>query len=530
MLRQLCKLSVTNFTRTTQRSLASSYNDNDTFKSNSDPQLKDASSTKVPPHKDGLYFGKFSEKEYKEAARVIKEQIAKLEGEIKGDHNVRENIGKLPQFPEQGPAASKDSIKNLTDFFRQAIKLTGPITLSSYMRQCLTHPDFGYYTTRDPLNLKTGDFITSPEISSVFGEMIGIWYYTIWQSQNQPKNIRFIEFGPGKGTLISDVMKTFNTFIRKASNVKPDIEVVLIEASKVLRFEQYKLLCNSDEYALETTEEGFNRSTTKWGNVITWVDTEKDIKQNESQKLANYALAHEFFDALPIKSFIKKEEGWRELVVEDTPTVLNTQLKLESNEKSDDSSETPKDPTLDTQFHLTISPKETPASMIPKLSKRYKDLPVESRIEICPDAELYTLKIAQLIDNVNGLGAALIIDYGVVDQIPENSLRGIYKHKFVSPFYKPGEVDLSIDVDFTNLKSLAENVVAIEGPINQGDWLHNIGIGYRIDQLLKQNSNNDEIQDKIYGAYKRLTDEDQMGKVYKFMALLPKKAEKPIGF
>lgn len=80
------------------------------------------------------------------------------------------------------------------------------------------------------------------------------------------------------------------------------------------------------------------------------------------------------------------------------------------------------------------------------------------------------------------------------------------------------------------MKSLAENVVSIEGPINQGDWLHNIGIGYRIDQLLKQNSNNDEIQDKIYGAYKRLTDEDQMGKVYKFMALLPKKAEKPVGF
>ncbi|KAG5420330.1 hypothetical protein I9W82_002211 [Candida metapsilosis] len=524
MFRQLCKPRTTAFTRLTQRYLASSYDNN--FKAKPQSQSKDPS-TNVPPHKDGLYFGQFTEQEYKEAARVIKEQIAKLEGEIKGDHNVRENIGKLAQFPEQGPAASPDSIKDLTDFFRQAIKLTGPISLSSYMRQCLTHPDFGYYTTRDPLNLKTGDFITSPEISSVFGEMIGIWYFTIWQSQKEPNHIRFIEFGPGKGTLINDVLKTFNRFVQKVSKVKPNVEVVMIEASKVLRNEQYKLLCD-EENAFETTEEGFNTSTTKWGNTITWVDTEKDIKQDESHRLANYIIAHEFFDALPIKSFIKKEEGWRELVVEDTPTVVNTQLKLESGEK--DSPKASTDPTLNTEFHLTISPKETPASMIPKFSKRYKDLPVETRIEICPDAELYTLKIAQLIDNVNSLGAALIIDYGVVDQIPENSLRGIYKHKFVSPFYKPGEVDLSIDVDFTNLKNLAENVVDIKGPVNQGDWLHNIGIGYRIDQLLKQNNGNEELQDKIYGAYKRLTDEEQMGKIYKFMALLPKNSQNPIGF
>ncbi|KAI5970704.1 hypothetical protein CANMA_000295 [Candida margitis] len=525
MLKQFYRSGATCITRTTRRYLASNYDSN--FKPKSDPQPKE-SSTKVPPHKDGLYFGKFTEEEYKEAARVIKEQIAKLEGEIKGDHNVRENIGKLPQFPEQGPAASKDSIKSLTDFFKQAIKLTGPITLSSYMRQCLTHPDFGYYTTRDPLNLKTGDFITSPEISSVFGEMIGIWYFTIWQSQNKPTHIRFIELGPGKGTLINDVIKTFNRFVEKVSEIKPNVEIVLIEASKVLRLEQYKLLCNHKQDSFETTEEGFNRSTTKWGNAIIWVDTEKDIKQQEAQKSANYIIAHEFFDALPIKSFIKKEEGWRELVVEDSPTVLNTQLKLEGSRE--DSPGAAKDPTLDTEFHLTISPKETPASMIPKLSKRYKDLPVESRIEICPDAELYTLKIAQLIDNVNSLGAALVVDYGVVNQIPENSLRGIYKHKFVSPFYKPGEVDLSIDVDFTNLKSLSENIVDVEGPINQGDWLHNIGVGYRIDQLLKQNSNNEEMQDKIYGAYRRLTDDDKMGKIYKFMALLPKNSEKPIGF
>ncbi|KAI5957183.1 hypothetical protein KGF54_000111 [Candida jiufengensis] len=508
MLRYIPFKSSTRLSILNKRLFATNYPE----KNPKQPQQKD-----IPPHKDGLYFGKFTKQEYEEAAKIVKQQIQKLEQDIKGDHNLRENIGKIAQFPEQGP--SPKQITNLTDFFRQTIKLTGAIPLSAYMRQCLTHPDFGYYTTRDPLNLKTGDFITSPEISSIFGEMIGVWYYNLWQLQEQPTTIRFIEFGPGKGTLIYDVMNTFNKFVRSVSTVKPNIEILMIEASKVLRMEQYKKLCNETQ-AFETTDEGHNTSVTKWGNSIKWIDTEKAITQESD--VTNYIIAHEFFDALPIKSFIKQEDGWRELVVEHTPSVNNDQLKLETKQEHQN------DPSLDTEFHLSISPKETPSSMIPKISARYKDLPVGSRIEICTEAELFIMKIAQLINNKTG--AALIIDYGVVNEIPENSLRGIYKHKFVSPFYKPGEVDLSIDVDFTNLKNLTENLVEIQGPVTQGEWLHNIGIGYRIDSLLKQNSDNEELQDKIYGAYKRLVDDEEMGKVYKFMALLPKGTAKTIGF
>ena len=113
-----------------------------------------------------MYFGKFTKEEYEDAKKIIQEQISKLEGQIKGDYNVRENLGKFSQFPEPASQDSKPvKVENLSDFFRQTIKLTGPIPLSTYMRQCLTHPEFGYYTTRDPLNLRTGDFITSPEIS-----------------------------------------------------------------------------------------------------------------------------------------------------------------------------------------------------------------------------------------------------------------------------------------------------------------------------------------------------------------------------
>lgn len=184
---------------------------------------------------------------------------------------------------------ARQGVANLLDFFQEMIKTTGPIPLSAYMRQCLTHPDFGYYTTRNPLDVLGGDFITSPEILSVFGEMIGIWLYSVWTSQGSPKKIRIVEFGPGKGTLMHDVVIVFNKFVAKSA-VAVDIEVVMVEASHVLRKEQHKLLCNDNTY--ETTPEGFNTSMTKWNNKVTWVDTEKDIVQ--ASDTANYVLAHEF--------------------------------------------------------------------------------------------------------------------------------------------------------------------------------------------------------------------------------------------
>ncbi|EGW33979.1 uncharacterized protein SPAPADRAFT_134439 [Spathaspora passalidarum NRRL Y-27907] len=466
-------------------------------------------------------YGQFTKQEFENARTIIKEQIARLESEIKGESNIRSKLGSMPQFPSPSKSTAR-KVDTLTDLFAQTIQLTGPIPLSAYMRQCLTHSEMGYYTTRDPLDLRGGDFITSPEISSVFGEMLGVWYFTVWQSQGSPGKIRFVEFGPGRGTLMYDTLRTFNRFIAKAST-PVDIEITMIEASDVLRREQWKLLCD-EKHEFETTTEGFNKSTTQWGNAIKWVYTEKDIVDDEAT--ANYIIAHEFFDALPIKSFTKTEAGWRELMVEHTPTVTNTQPKLATTEPVE------KNDLFETEFHLTVSQKETPSSMIPALSPRYRDLAQGSRIEICPDAELFLMKMIQLLKPK--LGAVMIMDYGVVDSIPENSLRGIYKHKFVSPFIKPGEVDLSADVDFDNLvnisKQASQGKIINYGPVDQGDWLHNIGVGYRIDQLIKQNESNPDVQDKIYGAYRRLTDKDQMGGVYKFLTLMPEGSEKPIGF
>lgn len=476
-------------------------------------------------HKNGLYYGRFTKEEYEEAKEYVISQYKKLEKDIKGSHDIRENLGKMASYPAPGPSKK---VNNLLDFFSEMIRTTGPISLSAYMRQCLTHPQFGYYTTRNPLDGKSGDFITSPEISSVFGEMIGIWLYTVWTSQNKPSAINVIEFGPGRGTLMCDVMSVFTKFANKSgANVKCNI--VLIEASPVLRKEQHKLIC-SPNTPVETDADGFECSTSKWGTRVTWVDTEKDILAKKSE--ASYILAHEFFDALPIKSFVKTEHGWRELLVEHTGSVINDQKTLPPSEHEEPAAFKSESLGLETDFHLTASPKETPSSTVPTISDRFRDLPVDSRIEICADAEFYTKKICELVgDEQKNAGGALIIDYGLADEIPLNSVRGIYKHKIVSPFYKPGDVDLSIDVDFDNLKILSSPYVETFGPAEQGDWLHEIGIGYRFDQLIKS-ANSMANKELIYDSYVRLTskDENGMGKIYKFLGFLPKGSAKPIGF
>lgn len=475
--------------------------------------------------KEDLYFGKFTKEEYDNAANYVKNQINRLEKEIKGDVNIRENLGTMPTLPAMADSAKKIRVDDLSNLLSETIKTTGPLSLLAFIRQCLTHPQFGYYTTRDPLDVSSGDFITSPEISSMFGEMIGIWLFSTWFNQNKPQKLNIIEFGPGRGTLMYDCLKSFNKF-KKNLILEENIEITMIEASPVLRKEQWKLLCGNNKFATENN--GFNTSQTQWGNRIKWVDNETDITNDES--VANYIIAHEFFDALPIKSFQKTKHGWRELVVEHTPSVNNTQLSLPEDSSSNSSSGN--NDLLNTEFHLTLSPKETTSSVIPDLNPRFKDLPLDSRIEICPDAELYVMKMAQLLNNEKKMGSVLIIDYGLSEGIPDNTLRGIYKHKFVSPFIKPGEVDLSVDVDFTNLKNVTEKICKSFGPVEQGDWLHELGIGYRTDQLIKANNGNVTAQEKIYNAYQRLTSKDErsMGKIYKFLCLTPHESKVPVGF
>lgn len=475
------------------------------------------------------------------------------------------------QKAQSGQISNDDSTdSNLSHVLAKVIKTTGPIPLATYMRQCLTHPTLGYYTTRNPLDSKSGDFITSPEISSTFGEMLGLWYFTIFIQQlkkiaiaktkqenliknNQikeseidldlqkfdikDKTLRFIEFGPGKGTLMYDVIKTINKFVQS----KNPIEINLIEASPVLRNEQKNLLCGKD-MTLFNRDGNLQDSTTIWGNTIKWYNTELDIlneiksnkdKQNGNNYI-NFVIAHEFFDALPINQFEKTDKGWREFLV-DIKKQSNTDISLPNVSHYKINEKIEKIP----KFNMVLAPYATPSSSIPKIIPRFDSVSIGSRIEICPESYNYAIKISELLTNFNKndsktkMGSALIVDYGTSDSIPINTLRGIKNHKIVNPFEDAGEVDLSADVDFGNLKDIFKDNNCESYIVDQGDFLNSMGLGYRTDQLVESLKENEQEKKKVIDAYNRLTGKGirDMGKIYKVMGVVPNNSiESAVGF
>lgn len=434
------------------------------------------------------------------------------------------------------------------------------------MRQCLTSPDGGYYTTTRPSSDqfgRRGDFITSPEISQVFGELVGVWFLTEWMGQGRPANgVQFMEVGPGRGTMMSDILRTAAQF-RSFSQA---IEAVwLVEAGEGLRDQQCKLLCGEDAKMKQVEERGqilFWEATAKHGDGIPvrWVEDVALLPKNsESAPKMPFIIAHEFFDALPIHAFesvaaapepqktelldkhgrpmvrpdpASKVPQWRELLV--SPT--KPQFDLFSTGKDGIEQNQP-----DSDFHLTIAKASNANSLVIPERPRYRKLKQQpqSRIEVSPESYRYVQDFAKRVGgDVSGqksAGAALIIDYGPLETIPVNSLRGIKEHKIVSPFTFAGQADISADVDFGALADAAldgSKGVEVHGPVEQGIWLSQLGVKDRADRLMK--GANEEKKADIEAGWKRLVEGGPkgMGKAYKVMAILPENDGKrrPVGF
>ncbi|XP_029450017.1 protein arginine methyltransferase NDUFAF7, mitochondrial isoform X2 [Rhinatrema bivittatum] len=194
------------------------------------------------------------------------------------------------------------------------IKSTGPITVAEYMREVLTNPVKGYYLHHDMLGEK-GDFITSPEISQIFGELLGIWVISEWMAAGKPKAFQLVELGPGRGTLMDDVLRVFHQF--RSMMGKCDISVHLVEISPKLS-ELQALKLTGEKIPLESDEKSsvYKKGTTMTGLPIFWYHHLQDIPQG-----TGFYLAHEFFDALPIHKFQKTEHGWMEVLVDIDPQV-----------------------------------------------------------------------------------------------------------------------------------------------------------------------------------------------------------------
>ncbi|KAG5978186.1 hypothetical protein E4U56_004528 [Claviceps arundinis] len=405
----------------------------------------------------------------------------------------------------------------------EAISTTGPVPLASYMRMCLTGDVGGYYTgaiggqDRDQFGVK-GDFVTSPEISQIFGELVGLWFVAEWMSQGRPKKVQLIEFGPGRGTLMDDILRTVKQFPAMVDSID---DVIMVEASPELRSAQIDLLCERGTSVSEALSGHFQGRLAHINKNVNWVDSLKsyptgkgcflgeaaDLVTNSitsdtdqsmtcwqiEKDIAPFIVAHEFFDALPIHIFQSAQAPitqsksspsspistsgeqstkadparaspppspsyeWREMMV--TPTSPAAIASAQAKSKSPTGITTPIE-----EFQLILSSTPTRHSRhLPNTSPRYQNLKQTpgSIVEICPEAFRYAAEIATRIGGSDPTqkphpsGAALILDYGPSDTIPINSLRGIRHHKLVSPFSEPGLVDLSADVDFTALAEAA---------------------------------------------------------------------------
>ncbi|KAL9598321.1 MAG: hypothetical protein Q9219_004549 [cf. Caloplaca sp. 3 TL-2023] len=466
------------------------------------------------------------------------------------------------------------------------------------MRQCLTSPEGGYYTTsregRDQFGQK-GDFVTSPEISQIFGELLGVWLVAEWMLQGRKSHgVEIIEVGPGRGTLMDDVLRVGN-FKTLAASIE---HVYLVEASPSLRATQKQRLCG--EAPFEEVAIG-HRSVSKYhGLPVTWCEDIRFVP-NEADKTP-FIFAHEFFDALPIHAFqsvppsptasqtlstptgpislnrSKSSEAqkpqWRELLV--TPTAPSS---LITTTVSSPTSTGSKEPKVD--FQLSLAKASNPSSLLlPTQSPRYEDLlPIAgSVIEISPESHGYAAEFARRIGGSTASksstssavppapqksepsGAALILDYGPASTIPRSTLRGIRAHQLVSPFSDPGKVDLSADVDFMALVGAAlasSPKVEVHGPVEQGVFLEQMGIKERAEMLIRGlgkatargtaattddggksgeerhvdvESRKKAIREAVERLVSRLPGRG-MGTLYKALAIVPERGGKrPVGF
>ena len=354
---------------------------------------------------------------------------------------------------------------NLNDHLIKLIRLHGPISISSYITEALTNPKFGYYVNQTPFG-KEGDFITAPEVSQMFGALIGLWFADIWLKMKRPVKVHLIELGPGKGTLISDLIRVLD--------VLPDflntLELHLVEASPQL---------------IEVQKEALKTFKGK----ITWHETVKTaLTAAEGDDMATFVIANEFFDALPIRQFQKGDLGWHERMV----TV---------DEKGDGLS-------------TMLSPFPVPDAELPD---HLKNAELHSVIEVSPMADYITRLISEHIKR--NTGAALFIDYGYNEYRTGETLQAIEKHKFVDIFERPGYADLSSHVNFRKISDLAkQSDLKTYGPAMQGKFLTDIGIAERV-QILNKSATSKQQKD-ILSALKRLIAPDEMGTLFKVLAII----------
>lgn len=341
---------------------------------------------------------------------------------------------------------------------RRRIALTGPISVAEYMAACLTDPD-GYYARHEPFG-SAGDFVTAPEISQMFGEIVGAFLLDRWHADGAPSPVDLVELGPGRGTLMADVLRVAG----RDPRFRGASRVVLVEASQRLRQMQRDRLAPLHPR-------------------IAFADT-------PPRERPIYLIANEFFDALPIRQYVRQDGRWFERTV-----------GLEGD-----------------RLAFGLSPYATPMT---------HEAPEGAVREVSPATTAIAEQLGETLA-AHGKGAALVIDYGYENMIGGETFQAVRRHSNVDVLERPGEVDLSAHVDFSALKRAATRGGAVaHGPIGQGRFLVSLGLLQRAGQLGAEAD--EATREGLTAAVHRLAGEGEgeMGTLFKALALTATRAVPP---
>lgn len=339
----------------------------------------------------------------------------------------------------------------LAEALAARIARDGPISVRAYMDACLHDPEYGYYRTRRAIGAKE-DFVTAPEISQVFGELIGLWAAVVWQQMGSPEHVRLVELGPGRGTLMADALRA----ARKVPGFLSALDAVLVEPNSALQAAQRQTLAG------ET-------APVRWAIDIGEVDT--------ATGGATILIANEVLDVLPVTQLQRTESGWAERGVG-----INDAGEL--------------------VFGVTASTVAIP----PEANAAQPGEIIEQR-----DTSHISDNLRRLADG--GPLAALFIDYGYEGPAVGDTLQAVRSQRYENPFAAPGLADLTAHVDFTAFAAdVRARGLAVDGPVPQAAFLGALGIIERTSRLMAVNP---DAAPALEAATARLTAPTGMGTLFK---------------
>ncbi|MBO3760994.1 SAM-dependent methyltransferase [Ciceribacter sp. L1K22] len=347
----------------------------------------------------------------------------------------------------------------LAEKIKALIQTSGPISVTDYFALCLADPQHGYYQTRNPFG-SLGDFVTAPEVSQLFGEMIGVFVVHAWQNHGKPLPVCLVEVGPGRGTMMSDMLRVI---ARVAPDLFEGASVHLVETSDRLQDVQKKTL-------------------ESYGDKVRWHKGFDELPEGFTLLVAN-----ELFDAIPIRQFVKTPTGFRERMV-----------GLDANDN----------------LAFTVGV----ATLDPDFLKDFETLPADGAIfEISP-ARLSVMQV--ICERMAAFGGtSLVIDYGHLTTGFGDTLQAVLAHEYDPPLAHPGMADLTSHVDFEQLARAATALgMQINGLLPQGDFLKGLGLLERAAALAKEKP--EDTQHEIALAVDRLSGSGQgkMGELFKVLA------------